>query len=62
MKNVYLLLTGLLLVSVSSCKKSSVSGNDTGKDRDHRLKQPLPELMFLQEMQMGLRLLIPANR
>jgi len=30
MKNVYLLLAGLLLVGVSSCKKSSVSGNDTG--------------------------------
>jgi glycosidase len=32
MKNVYLLLIGLLLVSVSSCKKSSVPGNVTGND------------------------------
>ena len=30
MKNVYLLLTGLLLVSINSCKKSPTSGNDSG--------------------------------
>jgi len=29
-KNVYLLLAGFFLISIASCKKSSVSGNDTG--------------------------------
>jgi pullulanase/glycogen debranching enzyme len=31
MKNVYILLMGFLLVSIAACKKSSDSGNDTGK-------------------------------
>jgi glycosidase len=44
MKNVYLLLTGLLLISLASCKKSSVSGNDTGADttKTNPNGKPLP--------------------
>lgn len=30
-KNLYLVLIGFLLISITSCKKSSPSGNDTGK-------------------------------
>lgn len=31
-KNVYLLLAGLFLISITACKKSSKTGNDTGTD------------------------------